>query len=95
LQRSDGTSSRQARREVVVFLALVLALSSGFYAFAWLADDAPRRWLSYSAGFMWCPGLAALPTRLTLRGSLRELGWRLGPLSSTPRATPAWRRSRP
>jgi membrane protease YdiL (CAAX protease family) len=64
----------------VVFLSLVLALSSGFYAFAWLADDAPRRWLSYSAAFMWCPGLAALLTRLLLRRSLRGLGFGPGAL---------------
>jgi uncharacterized protein len=64
--------------EIRLFLALLSAFSSGFYAFLFLEPSAPGRWLSYSAAFMWCPGLAALLTLLILRRSLRGLGWSWG-----------------
>ena len=66
------------RAEIRAFLILLLVASSGFYAFAFLADDAPRRWLSVSPFFMWSPGVAALLTLVLLRGDLRGLGWSWG-----------------
>jgi membrane protease YdiL (CAAX protease family) len=66
--------------EIRLFLTLLLVLSGGFYAFLFLEPSAPGRWLSYSAAFMWCPGLAALLTLLILRRSLRGLGWSWGGL---------------
>ena len=73
------TASRpEARRAVWLFLGLLLAFSSVFYAFVWLSPDAGKRWLSYSGAFMWCPGLAALLTQFALHRNLRGLGWRFG-----------------
>ena len=66
--------------EIRLFLALLFVFSGGFYAFLFLEPSAPGRWLSYSAAFMWCPGLAALLTLLILRRSLRGLGWSWGGL---------------
>jgi len=72
--------ARPHATEIGLFLALLVVLSGGFYAFLFLEPSAPGRWLSYSAAFMWCPGLAAVLTLLVLRRSLRGLGWSWGGL---------------
>jgi CAAX protease family protein len=65
------------RREILTFLLLTLLLSSGFYLYLFLA--ASPRWSSVFAwAFMWCPGTAALLTRLLAAGNLRGLGWGWG-----------------
>jgi membrane protease YdiL (CAAX protease family) len=74
----DEDEAADASRAVTLFLVLLLALSGFFYAFPLFVPDAAKRWLAYSAAFMWCPGLAALLTQLALRRNVRGLGWSLG-----------------
>jgi membrane protease YdiL (CAAX protease family) len=71
-------SAAGARRDVWTFLALLLSFSSIFYALVFSGSDAPRMWGSYVLPFMWCPGLAALITKLLWDRSLRGLGWGWG-----------------
>jgi membrane protease YdiL (CAAX protease family) len=71
-------SAARAKRDVWTFLALLLMLSSVFYALVFLVGDAPKQWGRYVLPFMWCPGLAALVTKLVRDGSLRGLGWGFG-----------------
>ena len=61
-----------------MFLGLLLVFSGAFYAFLFFVPDAPKRWLSLSGAFMWCPGVAALLTQLALHRNLRGFGWRPG-----------------
>jgi membrane protease YdiL (CAAX protease family) len=49
-----------------------------FYALVFLVADAPKQWGSYVLPFMWCPGLAALITKIVRDSSLRGLGWGWG-----------------
>ncbi len=71
-------SASRAKRDIWTFLALLLLFSSVFYALVFLVADAPKQWDSYALPFMWCPGLAALITKLVRDRSLRGLGWGLG-----------------
>jgi uncharacterized protein len=77
-------STSRARRDVWIFLTLLLLFSSLFYALVFLAADGPKRWGSYALPFMWCPGLAALVTKVARDRSLRGLGWGLGRASYLP-----------
>ncbi|HEX9945030.1 MAG TPA: CPBP family intramembrane glutamic endopeptidase [Thermoanaerobaculia bacterium] len=65
------------RREILIFLNLTLLLSSGFYLYLWLAES-PTWNDTLSFAFMWCPGVAAILTRLITVRSLRGLGWGWG-----------------
>jgi membrane protease YdiL (CAAX protease family) len=71
-------SASRAKRDIWTFLALLLLFSSVFYALVFLVADAPKQWGSYALPFMWCPGLAALTTKLVRDRSLRGLGWGWG-----------------
>ncbi len=71
-------STRDAKREVGLFLAILFLLSSVFYGLLSLQPGAPQRWGAYSGAFMWCPGIAAIITQLIVRRSLRGLGWGWG-----------------
>jgi CAAX protease family protein len=71
-------SGSRAKRDIWTFLALLLLFSSVFYALVFLVADAPKQWGSYALPFMWCPGLAALITKLVWDRSLRGLGWGWG-----------------
>lgn len=71
------TSRQDARREIAIFLALTLVSSGFFYAFLFRADT-PYWSSSLAAAFMWCPGAAAIVTRLVLYRSVRGLGWGWG-----------------
>ncbi len=64
-----------ARRRVVIFLVLTYALSSIFYT---LIISAGRLKMLPVLGLMWCPGVAALITRLATQGNLRGIGWGWG-----------------
>lgn len=67
-------TTQESRRAVRLFLVLLVAFSSPFYAFVYLSPDAGKRWLSYSAAFMWCPGVAALhATSNALQGAFETL----------------------
>jgi CAAX protease family protein len=71
-------SASRAKRDVWTFLTLLLLFSSVFYALVFLVADAPKQWGSYVLPFMWCPGLAALITKIVRDRSLRGLGWGWG-----------------
>lgn len=65
-------------KSILTFLFLTLALSSIFY---YLIISAGRVMASgglYAFGLMWCPGTAALLTRLIYQKNVRELGWGWG-----------------
>ena len=69
-------TSGGAKRDVWIFLAVLVLLSSVFYALVFSTSGAPEQWGRYALPFMWCPGLAALITKLARDRSLRGLGWR-------------------
>lgn len=75
---SGSTAGVAARRDVWTFLILLVLLSSVFYAVVFLAPGGPAQWGHYVLPFMWCPGLAALITKLVRDGHLRGLGWGWG-----------------
>jgi len=62
---------------VAVFLATLAVLSAPFYLYLFRAPD-PRWGPLQTWGFMWCPGLAALLTRLVVAHGVGGLGWRWG-----------------
>jgi hypothetical protein len=58
--------------EVVIYLLLVYALSTGFYVHL-----ARARHMDISVfGLMWCPGVAGMLTMLSFRRALRGMGWK-------------------
>lgn len=63
-------------KKILVFLALTFAFSSVFY---YLIASAGELGDATLLGLMWSPGVAALITQLIFNGSLRGLGWKLGP----------------
>jgi membrane protease YdiL (CAAX protease family) len=69
------SSGAGARRDIWIFLVLLLLLSSIFYVAVFSGPDGPKNWGRYVLPFMWCPGLAALVTKLVRDRSLRGLGW--------------------
>src|SRR4051794_28993352 len=64
-----------ARRRIIVFLALTYALSSIFYVL--IISQGKLKALP-TLGLMWCPGVAALVTRLATQRNLRGTGWGWG-----------------
>ena len=71
-------SASTAKRDVWTFLTLLLLFSSVCYALVFLVADGAKQWGSYVLPFMWCPGLAALITKILRDRSLRGLGWGWG-----------------
>ena len=65
----------EARRRVVIFLVLTYGLSSIFYAV--IISGGKLKMLPV-LGLMWCPGVAALITRLATQRNLRGTGWGWG-----------------
>jgi membrane protease YdiL (CAAX protease family) len=65
------------KKEVLLFLSLTLGFSAAFYVYLF-ASQQPRWGEPHSAAFMWCPGLAAIATKLILGRPLAELGLRWG-----------------
>ena len=65
------------RREVLTFLSLTFLLSSAFYAYLFFSPS-PTWNDGLSFAFMWCPGAAAILTRLISARSVAGLGWRWG-----------------
>src|SRR5512143_115928 len=80
LRREGGimVASGGAKRDVWIFLAVLVLLSSIFYGLVFSTSDAPKQWGRYVLPFMWCPGLAALITKLARDRTLRGLGWGWG-----------------
>lgn len=68
---ASGTS----RRQVITYLVLVFALSSFFYT---PMIQAGKMSQVLVFGLMWCPGVAALVTRLVFQRNLRGIGWGWG-----------------
>lgn len=64
-----------ARTRVVTYLVLTFALSSIFY---WQIIGAGRMGMGPVFGLMWCPGVAALITKLVFQRNLRGIGWGWG-----------------
>jgi membrane protease YdiL (CAAX protease family) len=67
--------SNPARSRVVTYLVLTFALSSIFYV--QIASTGKLKALPV-LGLMWCPGVAALITRLVFQRNLRGVGWGWG-----------------
>jgi membrane protease YdiL (CAAX protease family) len=64
-----------ARARVITFLILTFAFSSIFY---WQIVGVGRMKMLLVFGLMWCPGIAALITRLVFQRDLRGIGWGWG-----------------
>lgn len=73
----DPRSPSTARREVTVFLVLAFALSSIGWFFTTRSTAAEALLLS-TVFTMWCPGIAAVITRLYFRRNLAGFGFRMG-----------------
>ena len=78
IKGQNMVADSRAERDVWIFLGLLVVFSSAFYALVFLRPSAAKQWNSYVLGFMWCPGLAALITKLARDRSLRGLGWGWG-----------------
>lgn len=64
------------RKKIVLFLVLTFSFSAVFYyLIASSGEIGP-----YSAGLMWCPGVAALLTQFIFQRNVRGLGWGAGRL---------------
>ena len=77
---SQHDETRRGRQEIIVFLTLTFALSSIFYTKIIAAGGLGDVGSGVITGLMWCPGIAALITRLALARDLAGLGWRPGKL---------------
>ncbi|MFL6195269.1 MAG: CPBP family intramembrane glutamic endopeptidase [Thermoanaerobaculia bacterium] len=69
--------AEEARRKIFTYLLLVFALSAFFY---WqiLAVGKGKLHMLPVLGLMWCPGVAAIITRLIYQRNLRGMGWGWG-----------------
>lgn len=76
----DGVAAenRDARRRVVVFLALTFAVSAVFYALIIAAGTLRARDGLYVLGLMWTPGIVGIVTTLAFQRNLRGMGWGWG-----------------
>src|SRR5436305_163497 len=66
------------KKKILTYLLLAFALSSIFY-YLILAPNHGKLSSLLVMGLMWCPGVAALATRLIYQGNLRGIGWGWGP----------------
>lgn len=66
-----------AKKKILTYLLLAFALSSVFY-YLILAPNHGKVGNLLIMGLMWCPGVAALATRLIYQGNLRGIGWGWG-----------------
>jgi uncharacterized protein len=69
----------RARPALALFLALTFALSAVFWWLIIAAGSLGAHGGAYVLALMWCPGVAALVTRLAFQRDLRGQGWGLGP----------------
>lgn len=61
-----------------MFLLITFALSTIFYVLIGTAGTVEAAGGLYILGLMWCPGVAAILTRLLRQGNLRGMGWSWG-----------------
>ncbi|MDQ2766654.1 MAG: CPBP family intramembrane metalloprotease [Gemmatimonadota bacterium] len=73
------TASPRLTRELTTFLLLTFGLSSIFYVLFARAKTLGAGGGLYVPMLMWCPGTAALLTRLLFQRNLRGEGWTWGP----------------
>jgi hypothetical protein len=66
-----------AKKKVLIYLLLAFALSAVFYYLILVPNHGKLSNLLVM-GLMWCPGVAALATRLIYQGNLRGIGWGWG-----------------
>ena len=67
-----------ARKKIVAFVVLTFAFSTPWYFLIISAGTVSVAGGLYVAGVMWCPGIAALLTRLFFQRNLHGIGWRWG-----------------
>jgi len=67
-----------ALKKVIVYLALTFTLCIPFYYYIISAGTIEAGGGIYVIGLMWCPGVAALLTRLVFQRNLRGIGWGWG-----------------
>ena len=75
----DPASPSTARREVLLFLLLTFALSSVGWALT-TGSTTRESILLFTLVTMWCPGIAAVLTRLYVQRDLKGFGFRVGDL---------------
>jgi membrane protease YdiL (CAAX protease family) len=67
----------EARKKILTYLLLTFVLSGFFYWLILTADKGKLQTLPV-LGLMWCPGVAAIVTRLIYQRNLRGMGWGWG-----------------
>jgi membrane protease YdiL (CAAX protease family) len=67
-----------AFKKVIVYLVLTFTLCIPFYYYIISTGDVDAGGGIYVIGLMWCPGVAALLTRLVFQRNLRGMGWGWG-----------------
>jgi membrane protease YdiL (CAAX protease family) len=67
-----------AFKKVIVYLVLTFTLCIPFYYYIISAGAIEAGGGIYVIGLMWCPGVAALLTRLVFQRNLRGMGWGWG-----------------
>jgi membrane protease YdiL (CAAX protease family) len=76
VERTNADSDVQVlKRQIGFFLVTTLALSIVFWI---LIISAGGLSTAYVIGLMWCPGVAAMATRLVFHRTLKGLGWGWG-----------------
>jgi membrane protease YdiL (CAAX protease family) len=80
LEGGAASAKKRGRQELFTFLVLAFGLSSIFYYLIISAGGMQSEGAGLVVGLMWCPGIAALITRLAFQRNLRGLGWGLGKL---------------
>ncbi len=71
-------TAADVRKGILTYLVLTFGLSSIFYYLIISAGTLSAGGGLYVLGLMWCPGTAALLTRLLYQRNLRGMGWRWG-----------------
>lgn len=69
---------RGIRKSILTFLALTFLLSSIFYFLIITRGGMRAGGGLYVMGLMWCPGIAAIITKLLYQKNLRGMGWGWG-----------------
>jgi membrane protease YdiL (CAAX protease family) len=71
-------TNRDAIKHIVTYLGLTFVLSAVFYGLIITARTLTTNSGLYVIGLMWCPGVAAMATKLIFQRNLDGLGWQLG-----------------
>jgi membrane protease YdiL (CAAX protease family) len=71
-------SSRRTAEKTITYVVITFALSSVFYYLIISRGGLAGTGGMFTAGLMWCPGIAALATQIVHHDSVRDLGWRWG-----------------